>query len=156
MLKFSTFWVWLQQWWFWRSLRPEVTAAWEFGILHVNYILCIIYDYKYVPWVLMLSHTVWRHNNVMLCDVTKRRRTVWRVNFSTFSMPKWHFFNISLGAQLAYKIYPTQIYREWPNLNTVKISFCKVVVPLVKFPMKDLKMTEKHQNKATLPIFSTL
>ena len=37
-----------------------------------------------------------------------------------------------------------------------KILFCKVAVPLVKFAIKDLKMTEKHQNKATLPIFSTL
>ena len=66
------------------------------------------------------------------------------------------FFNISLGAQLAYKIYPIKFYREWPNLNPVKISFCKVAVPLVKFTIKDLKMTEKHQNNATLPIFSTL
>ena len=63
---------------------------------------------------------------------------------------------MSLGAQLAYKIYPIKFYREWPNLNTVKILFCKVAVPLVKFAIKDLKMTEKHQNKATLPIFSTL
>ena len=66
------------------------------------------------------------------------------------------FFNISLGAQLANKIYPIKFYRERPNLNTVKISFCKVAVPLVKFAIKGLKMTEKHQNKATLPIFSTL
>ena len=69
---------------------------------------------------------------------------------------KWIFFNISLGAQLAYKIYPIKFYREWPNHNTVKILFCKVTVPLVKFAIKDLKMTQKHQNKATLPIFSTL
>ena len=63
---------------------------------------------------------------------------------------------MSPGAQLAYKIYPIKFYREWSNLNTVKISFCKVAVPLVVFAIKDLKMTEKHQNKATLPIFSTL
>ena len=37
-----------------------------------------------------------------------------------------------------------------------QILFCKVAVPLVKFAIKDLKMTEKHQNKVTLPIFSTL
>ena len=59
------------------------------------------------------------------------------------------FFKISPRAQLAYKIYP-------PNLNTVKISFCKVAVPPVKFAIKDLKTTENRQNKATLPIFSTL
>ena len=35
-------------------------------------------------------------------------------------------------AQLPYKIYSIKFYREWPNLNTVKILFCKVAVPLVK------------------------
>ena len=63
------------------------------------------------------------------------------------------FFNIS---QLPYKIYPIKFYREWPNLNTVKISFCKVAVPLVKFAIKNLNMTKKHQSKATLTIFSSL
>ena len=58
-------------------------------------------------------------------------------------------------AQLAYKIYPIKFYREWLNLNTVKILFFKATVPLVKFAINDLKMTEKHQNNATLPIFST-
>ena len=53
-------------------------------------------------------------------------------------------------------IYPIKFNREWPNLNTVKLLFCKVAVPNFKFAIKDLKMTEKHQNKATLPIFSTL
>ena len=66
------------------------------------------------------------------------------------------FFNISLGAQLDYKIYPIKFYREWQNLNPVKISFYKVAVPLVQFAIKGLKMTEKHQNKATLPMYSTL
>ena len=108
--------------------------------------------------MLMMSHKVWRHNDVMLCVVITRSMTDWRVNFSTFSnAKKWLLFsNISLGAQLAYKIYPIKFYREWPNLSTVKISFCKVAVPLVKFAIKGLKMTEKYQNKATLPIFSTL
>ena len=69
---------------------------------------------------------------------------------------KFFFFNISLEAKLAYKIYRINFYGEWPNLNTYKISFCKVAVPLVKFAIKGLKMTEKHQNKATLPKFSTL
>ena len=83
--------------------------------------------------------------------------TVWRVNFSTFSKAKkWLFFNISPRAQLAYKIYPLKFYREGPILNTVKILFCKVAVPFVKFAIKDLKTTEKHKNKATLPLFSTL
>ena len=40
--------------------------------------------------------------------------------------------------------------------NTVKISLFKVAVPFVKFAIKELKMTEKYQNKATQPIFSTL
>ena len=31
-----------------------------------------------------------------------------------------------------------------------------MAVPFVKFAITDLKMTEKHQNKATLPIFNTL
>ena len=53
-------------------------------------------------------------------------------------------------------MYPTKFCRELLNLNIVKILFCKVAVPLVKFAIKDLKMTEKHQNKATLPIFITL
>ena len=68
-----------------------------------------------------------------------------------FVRQKITFFNISPRAQLAYKIYPIKFYREWPNLNTLKISFCKVAVPLVKFAIKDLKTTEKRQNKATLP-----
>ena len=42
------------------------------------------------------------------------------------------------------------------HCQTVKISLCKVALPLVKFAIKDLKMTEKHQNKAAQPIFSTL
>ena len=37
---------------------------------------------------------------------------------------------------------PIKIYREWANLNTVKISFCKVAVPLIKFAIKDVKMTK--------------
>ena len=53
-------------------------------------------------------------------------------------------------------MYPIKFYREWLNLDTVKISFCKIAVSLVKFAIKDLKMTETHQNKATLPIFSTI
>ena len=65
-------------------------------------------------------------------------------------------FSISPRAQLVYKIYPITFYREWPNLNTVKISFGKMAVPLVKFMIKHLKTTEKRQNKATLLIFSTL
>ena len=64
------------------------------------------------------------------------------------------FFNISLGAQLAYKIIPIKFYREWPNLNPFKILFCKVAVPLVKFAIKDLKMTKKYQNNATLLILA--
>ena len=50
---------------------------------------------------------------------------------------------------------PIKFYKEWRNLNTVKIPFCKVAVPLVKFTIKDVKMT-KRQIIATLPRFSTL
>ena len=49
--------------------------------------------------------------------------------------------NISLGAQLGYKIYPITFYREWPNHNTAKISFSKVAVLFVKFAIEYLKMT---------------
>ena len=35
------------------------------------------------------------------------------------------------------------------------MSFCKVAVPLVKFAIKDVKMTAKRQKVATLPKFST-
>ena len=34
-------------------------------------------------------------------------------------------------------------------------TFCKVAVPLVKFAMKDLKMTEKRQNKAIYPYLAS-
>ena len=75
--------------------------------------------------MLMLSHKVWRHSDVMLCGVRKRSMTVWRVNFTTFTNAKKMslFFNISQGAQLAYKIYPIKNLRDYPDLNTVKILF---------------------------------
>ena len=60
------------------------------------------------------------------------------------------FFNISLRAQLAYKIYPIKFYRERPNLNTVKISFCKVALPFVKFAIKDFK-NERKTSKQGYP-----
>ena len=101
----------------------------------------------------MLSHKV----IMKPCNVTFDSMTVWRVNFSSFSnAKKYFFFNISPRAQLAYKSYPIKFYREWPNLNTVNISYCKVAVSLVKFAIKGLEATEKHQNKVTIPILSTL
>ena len=72
---------------------------------------------------------------------------------------KIKFFQILIGAQLAYKINPIKFYKEWWNRNTVKISFCKVAVPLVRFSIKDVKMTEKKKNvkkMAILSIFSIL
>ena len=74
-----------------------------------------------------------------------------------FRTPKNSFFfqYFTKGTACLQNLF-YKIYREWPNLNTVKILFCKVAVPLVKFAIKDLKTTEKRQNKATLPIFSTL
>ena len=38
---------------------------------------------------------------------------------------------------------PIKICKEWSNLNTDKISFCKVAVPLIKFAIKDIKITKK-------------
>ena len=38
-----------------------------------------------------------------------------------------------------------KINKEWSTLNTVKISFCKVAVPLIKFAIKDVKMTKNVQ-----------
>ena len=60
-----------------------------------------------------------------------------------FNVKKIEFFNFWLRAHLAYKMNPIKIYKEWSNLNTVKISFCKVAVPLIKFVIKDVKMTKK-------------
>ena len=65
-------------------------------------------------------------------------------------------FYFWLRAHLAYKMNPTKINKEWSKLNTVKISFCKVAVPLIKFAIKDIKITKKRQNMAALLIFSTL
>ena len=66
------------------------------------------------------------------------------------------FFVFWLRTHIAYKMNPIKIYREWLNLNTVQISFCKVAVTLIKFAIKDVKMTKKRQNMATLPMFKTL
>ena len=57
---------------------------------------------------------------------------------------KSNFPKILIGAQLAYKINPIKFYMEWWNRNTVKISFRKVAVPLVRFSIKDVKMTKKR------------
>ena len=40
-----------------------------------------------------------------------------------------------------------KIYKEWSILNTVKISFCKVAVSLIKFAIKDETMTPKKKKK---------
>ena len=48
------------------------------------------------------------------------------------------------------------MYEELSNLNTVKISFCKAAVPLIKLAIRDIKITKKCKKMATLPIFSTL
>ena len=100
----------------------------------------------------MLSHKVWHHNDVMLCDVRKLSMTVLWVNFSTFSNAKKSpFYNISPRAQLTYKIYPIKSYREWTNLNTVKILFCKVAVPLSNLRSKDLKTTKNVKTRLPYP-----
>ena len=69
---------------------------------------------------------------------------------------KIEFFNFWLRAHLAYKMNPIKNYKEWSNPNTVKMSLCKMAVPLISFAIKDIKMTQKHKKMATLPIFSTL
>ena len=46
---------------------------------------------------------------------------------------------------------PIKIIKEWSNLNTVKISFCKVAVLLIKFAIKDVKLTKKKNVKKWLP-----
>ena len=68
----------------------------------------------------------WRHSDATICVVVKKDAG---------------------GAQLAYKINPIEFYKEWWNRNTVKISFCKVAVPLVRFSIKDVKMTKKKKKK---------
>ena len=40
---------------------------------------------------------------------------------------------------------PINIWKEWSNLNTVKISFCKVAVPFIKFAIQDVKMTKNRK-----------
>ena len=47
--------------------------------------------------------------------------------------------NFWLRAQLANKMNPIKMYKELSNLNTVKISFCKVALPLTKFANKIVK-----------------
>ena len=87
------------------------------------------------------------------CYVTSRNEA-WQFGgliSQNFRTPKNGFFQHFIRAQLAYKIYPIKFHKEWPNLNTVNISFCKLAVPRVKFEIKDLKMTKKRQNRATLP-----
>ena len=41
---------------------------------------------------------------------------------------------------------PIKIYKEWSNLNTVQISFCKVAVPLIKFAIKDVNYQKNVKN----------
>ena len=56
-------------------------------------------------------------------------------------------FNFWLRAHLAYKMNPIKIYNELSNLNAVKISFCKVTVPLIKFANEDIKTTKNKTKK---------
>ena len=91
----------------------------------------------------MLSHNVWRHNDIMIFDFRKRSITVLRVNFSTFSnAKKLLFFSIfHQGHSLLTKSI-LQNFIGNDQSSTLKISFCKLAVPLVKFAIKDLKTTE--------------
>ena len=61
---------------------------------------------------------------------------------------KIEIFKFIIGSQLACKINSIKFYKEWWNRNTVKISFCKVAVPLVKLSIKDVKKT-KNKKKQT-------
>ena len=64
-----------------------------------------------------------------------------------FEREKIEIFNFWLRAHLAYKMNPIKIYKGWSNLNTVKISICKVAVPLIRFAIKDIKMIKNFKNK---------
>ena len=46
---------------------------------------------------------------------------------------------------------PIKIYKEWSNLNTVKILFRKVAEPLIKFAIKDLKNDPQKTSKNGYP-----
>ena len=96
-----------------------------------------------------LPHKVWRH--AMWRQETKYDSLAGFLLNIFECQKKVSFFIISPRAQLTYKIYPIKLYREWPNLNTVKISFCKVAVPLVKFAIKDLKATENVKTRLPYP-----
>ena len=85
-----------------------------------------------------------------------KRLEVGMLFLNIFEREKNQIFQFLLRAHLAYKRNPIKIYKEWSNLNTVKVSFCKVAVPFFKFAIKDIKMTKNHKKMATLPLFSTL
>ena len=76
-------------------------------------------------------------------------------HFWTRKKKKIDIFQILIGAQLAYKINPIKFYKEWWNRNTVKISFRKVAVPLVRFSIKDVKMTKNVKKKIRLPYLAS-
>ena len=91
---------------------------------------------------------------MMSCYVTSGNK-IWQFGgliSQHFRTPKSSlFFKISPRAQLAYKICPIIFYRKWSNLNTVKISFCKVAVSLVKFAIEDLKRPKNVKTRLPYP-----
>ena len=90
-------------------------------------------------------------------DATNRKLRSWRVNFlNIFGREKNDFLKFCPGAHIANQIKLIQNYEEWWYLNTVEFSFCKAVMPLVKFVIKDVKIPRKCQKLATLPKFSTI
>ena len=100
--------------------------------------------------MLISCSIAWRYYDVTICVIVKRDASGCRVNFPTFlneKKKKHEFFQILIGAQLAYQINPMEFYKEWWNRNTVKLSFCKAAVPLVRFSIKDVQMTRKKQQQ---------
>ena len=100
---------------------------------------------------------MWWHIDVTIFDVTKADAISWRViSLHFWTWKKIIFLNFWLWAHLAYKLKPIKIIKEQSNLNIVKISFRKVAVPLIKFTIKDVKISQKFKKMATLLAFSAL
>ena len=103
----------------------------------------------------MSSSIAWGHNDVTICVVVKQDAGSGRVKLSTFlnekkkkkKKKKTRSFQIYNWGTACLQINPIKFHNECWNRNTVKISFCKVALPLVKFSIKDVKMTKKRQNK---------
>ena len=124
----------------------------------------MFFEMRFRYWLFCQSTRTWsnrmrnlRGTDVIWSTVATQYVEGWRIIVEHFlTWKKIEFFNFWIGAHLAHKINPIKFYKEWWNLNTIKISFCKVAVPRVKFMIKEVKMTTKRKKMATLPRFSAL